>query len=212
MIAMGEFRSDVDAREIDYVVRLRRPTPADVAHISWLNEDHGFLMFADLLPQGMEAVSVEFVLPKGWMVQSAITPETNGEFHVSEPDDALFFVGSSIRRSSQKELDSFVTGTWPFKDSVAIKAAARVMKEYLELTGFALPGRPVVMIAPLPVTTGTTKWRAQTRGSTVLLLMDPHAQVSKWKGQLEIIFTHEVLHLWVPNALRLVPTSATPHA
>ena len=33
--------------------------------------------------------------------------------------------------------------------------------------------------------------------------MDPQAQVAKWKGQLEIIFTHEVLHLWVPNALRL---------
>lgn len=203
MIAMGEFRSDVAATEIDYVVRLRRPTPADVAHISWLNEDHGFLMFADLLPQGMEAISVDFEVPKGWTIQSTIAPDTDGKYPVSEPDDAIFFVGRSIRRSSQKELDSFVTGTWPFKDSVAVKAAARVMKEYVELTGFPLPARPVVMIAPLPVATGATKWRAQTRGSTVLLLMDSQAQVAKWKGQLEIIFTHEVLHLWVPNALRL---------
>lgn len=203
MIAMGEFRSDVAATEIDYVVRLRRPTPADVAHISWLNEDHGFLMFADLLPQSMEAISVEFEAPKGWTIQSTIAPDTDGKYQVSEPDDAIFFLGRSIRRSSQKELDSFVTGTWPFKDSVAVKAAARVMKEYLELTGFPLPARPVVMIAPLPVATGVTKWRAQTRGSTVLLLMDPQAQVAKWKGQLEIIFTHELLHLWVPNALRL---------
>lgn len=203
MVAMGEFRSDVAATEIDYVVRLRRPTPADVAHISWLNEDHGFLMFADLLPQRMEAISVEFEVPKGWTIQSTIVPDTDGKYQVSEPDDAIFFVGRSIRKSSQKELDSFVTGTWPFKDSVAVKAAARVMKKYVELTGFPLPARPVVMIAPLPVATGVTKWRAQTRGSTVLLLMDPQAQVAKWKGQLEIIFTHEVLHLWVPNALRL---------
>ena len=203
VVAMGEFRSDVAATEIDYVVRLRRPTPADVAHISWLNEDHGFLMFADLLPQKMEATSVEFEVPKGWTIQSTIVPDTDGKYQVSESDDAIFFVGRSIRRSSQKELDSFVTGTWPFKDSVAVKAAARVMKEYVELTGFPLPERPVVMIAPLPVATGVTKWRAQTRGSTVLLLMDPQAQVAKWKGQLEIIFTHEVLHLWVPNALRL---------
>ncbi len=203
MIAMGEFRSDVAATEIEYVVRLRRPTPADVAHISWLNEDHGFLMFGDLLPQGLEAISVEFEVPKGWTIQSTIAPDTDGKYQVSEPDDAIFFVGRSIRRSSQKELDSFVTGTWPFKDSVAVKAAARVMKEYVELTGFPLPARPVVMIAPLPVATGATKWRAQTRGSTVLLLMDPQAQVAKWKEQLEIIFTHEVLHLWVPNALRL---------
>jgi hypothetical protein len=33
--------------------------------------------------------------------------------------------------------------------------------------------------------------------------MDPQAPIANWKGQLEIIFTHEVLHLWVPNALRL---------
>lgn len=203
MIAMGEFRSDAGATEIDYVVRLRPPTPAGVAHISWLNEDHGFLMFGDLLPQGMEAITVEFEMPKGWTIHSTIAPDTDGQYQVSEPDDAIFFVGRSIRKSSQKELDTFVTGTWPFKDSVAAKAAARVMKEYAELTGFPLPARPMVMIAPLPVATGATKWRAQTRGSTVLLLMDPQAQVAKWKGQLEIIFTHEVLHLWVPNALRL---------
>jgi hypothetical protein len=203
MIAMGEFRSDVDATEIEYVVRLRRPTPADVAHISWLNEDHGFLMFADLLPQKMEAVSVEFEVPKGWTIESAIDRDANGQYQVSEPDDAIFFVGRSIRRSSHKELDSFITGTWPFKDSVAVKAATRVAKEYLELTRFPLPARPIVMIAPLPVATGVTKWRAETRGSTILLLMDPQAQVAKWKGQLEIIFTHELLHLWVPNSLRL---------
>ena len=202
-IAMGEFRSDVGATEIDYVVRLRRPTPADVAHISWLTEDHGFLMFGDLLPQGMEAISVEFVLPKGWTTQSAIAPDESGAYQISAPDDAIFVVGRSIRKSSKKELDSFVTGTWPFKDSEVVKAAARVLEKYVALTGFKLPVRPLVIVAPLPVTTGVTKWRAQTRGSTVLVLMDPQAQVANWKGQLEIIFAHEVLHLWVPNALSL---------
>ncbi|HET7114195.1 MAG TPA: hypothetical protein VFI57_11145, partial [Pyrinomonadaceae bacterium] len=122
---------------------------------------------------------------------------------VSEPDDAIFFVGRSIRKTSKKELDSFVTGTWPFKDSVAVKAATRVLEKYVELTDFRLTSRPAVMIAPLPVATGATKWRAQARGSTVLVLMDPQAQVTNWKGQLEIIFAHELLHLWVPNALRL---------
>jgi hypothetical protein len=203
MIAMGEFRSSKDATEIDYVVRLRNPSAADVAHVSWLTEDHGFLMFADLLPMGMEAVSVELAVPTGWTIQSAIPRDVDGLYQVSEPDDAIFFVGRSLRKTSKKELDSYVTGTWPFKDSVAVNAAARVMEKYVALTGFKLPEKPVVMIAPLPVATGSTKWRAQTRGSTVLLLMDPQAQIANWKGQLEIIFTHEVLHLWVPNALQL---------
>jgi hypothetical protein len=202
-IAVGEFRSEQNAGKIDYIVRVRRPSPASVAHVTWLTEDHGILMFADLLPQAMEAFTVEFVLPSGWTIHSSLTPEPNGHYHVFEPDDAVFFAGRAIRKTSKKQLESFVTGTWPFKDSVASNAASRVMEKYLELTGFRLTEKPVVMLAPLPVQTGSTKWRAQTRGSTVLVLMDPQAQIGNWKGQLEIIFTHEVLHLWVPNSLAL---------
>lgn len=202
-VAVGEFRSTIDASEIEYLVRLRRPSPASVAHVTWLAEDHGFLMLADLLPQALEAISVELVVPSGWTVHSAITPDANGHYQIFDPEDAVFFVGRSIRKTSKENFDSFVTGTWPFKDSVATKAAARVVEKYLGLIGFRLSERSAVMIAPLPVSTGETKWRAQTRGSTVLLLMDPRAQIANWKGQLEIIFTHEVLHLWVPNSLRL---------
>lgn len=36
-----------------------------------------------------------------------------------------------------------------------------------------------------------------------MLLMDPAAQVPNWNGQLGVIFTHEILHLWVPNSLKL---------
>jgi hypothetical protein len=203
MVAMGEFRSAVPATELDYVVHMRRPSPGDVAYVTWLTEDHGFLMFGDLLPQGMEAISVEIALPAGWAVHAAIAPDENGVYQISEPDEAVFFVGRSIRKTSNKELDSFLTGTWSFKDSVAAKAAARVFERYLDLTAFKLPSRPVVMIAPLPVATGATKWKSQTRGSTVLLLIDPQAPAANWKGQLEIIFAHEALHLWVPNALPL---------
>src|SRR6185503_10679950 len=78
-----------------------------------------------------------------------------------------------------------------------------VLKKYLELTAFKLKSKTSVMIAPLPVATGSVKWRAETRGSTVVLLMDPDAAVTNWPGLLGIIFTHELLHLWVPNALRL---------
>jgi hypothetical protein len=200
-LAEGEFRSELNAGRIDYLVRIRPPSPDNVAHLTWLTEDHGFLMFADLLPQAIEGFSVEFVLPSGWTIQSAIDPDTNGRYNVFEPDDTVFFVGRSIRKSSKKEFDSFVTGTWLFKDSTPVNAASRVMQEYVELTGLRLPSRPVLMIAPLPVATGVTKWRAQTRGSTVLLLMDPRTEFTK--EMLEIIFTHEVLHLWVPNALEL---------
>ena len=90
-----------------------------------------------------------------------------------------------------------------FQRRGGLKAAGKVIEKYLALTGFKLSAKNVVMIAPLPVAVGSAKWRAETRGSTVVLLMDPQATVTNWKGQLGVIFTHELLHLWVPNSLRL---------
>jgi len=59
------------------------------------------------------------------------------------------------------------------------------------------------MLAPLPASQSTAFWRAETRGSSVILLLDPRARREKWIPQLGVIFTHEILHLWVPNSLRL---------
>lgn len=206
-IAVGEYRSDAGVAAISYTVRLPGPLPADVSHVSWLASDHGFLMLADLLPYDFETVSVEFTLPPGWVVYSSIAPDQKRQYQVLQPEKAVFFVGRSLRKVFRKidgmVLETVIGGTWPFTETGALKAAVRVMEKYLTLTGFRLPTRSVVMIAPLPVSVGSTKWRAETRGSTVVLLMDPQARIGNWIGQLGVIFTHEILHLWVPNSLRM---------
>ena len=46
-------------------------------------------------------------------------------------------------------------------------------------------------------------WRAEARGSTVVLLINPAARNQMFKEQLGVVFTHEMLHFWVPNALKL---------
>ena len=205
--ATGEFRSELGAARISYSVKLSQPTPGDVSHTSWLVGERGFLMFADLLPMDFQTATVEFRLPSGWSVESSIARDANGHYEAISPEKAVFFIGRSLRKTSKNIdgmiLDTVISGTWHFKDNDASKAAIRVFKKYLELTGFSLPAKSVIMIAPLPVTTGSTKWRAETRGSTVVLLMDPAAQVPNWTGQLGVIFTHEILHLWVPNSLKL---------
>lgn len=205
--ATGEFRSELDAARISYGVKLSQPTPGDVSHTSWLVGERGFLMLADVLPMDFQTATVEFRVPPGWSIESSIAPDVNGHYEATSPEKAVFFVGRSLRKTSKKIdgtiLDTVVSGNWQFKDGDASKAAIRVFKKYLELTGFRLPTKSVIMIAPLPVTAGSTKWRAETRGSTVVLLMDPAAQVPNWNGQLGVIFTHEILHLWVPNSLKL---------
>ena len=164
-------------------------------------------MFADLLPSDIESASAEFKLPPGWTVASSIAPDANGRYEVSSPEKAVFFIGRSLRKTAKNvdgmALEIVLDGLWSFKDNDALNAATSVMKKYRGLTGFSLPGKSVIMIAPLPVAVGSTKWRAETRGSTVVLLMDPLAAIPNWKGQLGVIFTHEVLHLWVPNSLKL---------
>jgi predicted metalloprotease with PDZ domain len=210
-IATGEFRNEASAATIEYVVRLALPSAADVGHVSWIARDSGFLMLADLLPQQLTDVLVTFSLSGGWGVATALEPdgqaEAGAKYHVVAPENAIFFLARMLGRQSKTVngvvIETLITGSWPFKEATVMKAATKVLEKYLELTGFKLKSKTAVMIAPLPVATGSVKWRAETRGSTVVLLLDPNAQINNWPGQLGIIFTHELLHLWVPNSLRL---------
>jgi predicted metalloprotease with PDZ domain len=199
--ASGEYRSDRDATRIAYTVDLSNVSAAAVPHISWLDTDRGFLMFADLIPRDIESLSVEFKLPASWTIESAIAPDKDGYYQVLEPEKAVFITSNSLRKTSGTNLELVVSGTWPFKDNKALNAATQVMKHYTELTGFKLSRPSLIAIAPFSL--GGSKWKAETRGSTVMLLFDPAVHFDTWIGQLKVIFTHEMLHLWVPNSLQL---------
>jgi predicted metalloprotease with PDZ domain len=140
-------------------------------------------------------------LPPGWLVESSLSPDTNGNYEVLEPEKAVFIAGDSLHKTSNTSLELVVTGTWPFKDTKAFDAATQVIKQYTALTGFSLPGTPLIVVAPFSF--GGSKWKAETRGATVMLLIDPATHFDTWIGQLKVILTHEILHLWVPNSLLL---------
>ena len=204
--AAGEFRSELDATKITYTVKLSEPRATDVPHVSWLAVDRGFVMFADLIPQDIETLSAQFKLPTGWIVESSIVSDSNARYTVAEPQKAVFLVGRLLRKSSTTidgvNLDVVLSGVWPFKEAEASRVASTVLQKYLNLTGFKLPDKATIMIAPLPVTTGKSEWKAETRGSTIVLLANPN-KFDFWRNQLTIIFSHEMLHLWVPNSLKL---------
>lgn len=204
-IVVGEFTSGSPANKVSYTVNISKPNAADVSHASWMTRDYGLLMLADLLPRDFTSVSLELLLPGNWGVTGSSL--RNGNLaQVDEPEKAVFFIGRLFRKA-QGSVDgvpvtTVLGGDWPFSERDAQAAAMRVLKSYLELTRFKLSGA-FVIIAPLPVRVGDTKWRAETRGSTVVLLIDPAANFKNWVGQLGVIFTHELLHLWVPNRLQL---------
>ena len=205
--ATGEFRADHETRRISYTIKLPKPTLADVTHFSWILDDRGFLMFADLVPLEIRSLSAAFVLPQEWSVESSFPRDANGRYEVAEPEKAVFFIGRALRKSSSTvagmPLDIVLSGKWPFKESDALEPAVSLMQKYLALTGFRLPGKSTIMIAPLPVNDRKPDWKAETRGSTVVLLVNPHASFKRWAAQFTVIFAHEILHLWVPNSLKL---------
>ena len=214
-ITAGEYRSDEKVTRISYSVKLELPSrPGDFAHVSWLTDDYGFLMFADLLPQMFgkaaspeQGVLIELETSVDWHVRSAIVPNEKNQYLVMDPESAVFFVARSLRASTKMvelmEVEVVSSGVWPFADAEVLKVAAKVIGKYFEITGFRLKQKSVVMLAPLPPSQSTSFWRAETRGSTVVLLLDPRAKRANWLGQLGVIFTHEIFHLWVPNSLHL---------
>jgi hypothetical protein len=212
-IATGEFRSENKVTAFSYTVRLLPPSRAsDMSHVSWLSGESGFLMLADLLPQAEKAspkqgVLLEFELPAGWSIGSSLLPDEKNEYLVMEPVKAVFFVGRSVRKTVKTvdamEIQLLASGEWTFADADVLKAATIVLKKYFELTGFRLREPSVVMLAPLPAFEGNDQWRAETRGATVMLLLNPRVSRKDWIAQLAVIFTHEIFHLWVPNSLSL---------
>lgn len=208
-VAPGEFRSGEAAVNLSYRVRLTIPRADDVAHVSWLTPQYGLLMLADLLPRELSTgeIFAEFSLPNTWGIQTSAGRNEKRQFVVPDPVKAVFLVGESLRNVNRviegMNLVFAFSGNWPFQDDKAANAASRLLKKYFELTGFKLSGKSIVIIAPIPLTGSALSWTAETRGSTVLLLLDSHASFRNWIAQLEVIFTHELFHLWVPNSLRL---------
>lgn len=204
--AAGEFRSGLDATRITYTVKLSEPRATDVPYVSWLAGDRGLLMFADLIPQDIETLSAEFKLPTGWTIESSLVADATGRYTVSEPQKAVFFTGRALRKASNTidgvALDVVLTGSWPFKEGETLDVANTVFRKYLDLTGFKLPDKATIMVTPFPIDAGKSEWKAETRGSTVILLGNPK-KFNFWRNRLRIIFSHELLHLWVPNSLKL---------
>ena len=120
---------------------------------------------------------------------------------------AVFAVGGQLRTSQINEsgmLFNLVTdGEWAFADHEALELAGKVLKAHREVFG-AMPARQGSLILfPFPQAVGASQWSAETRRSTVTLLMGKLPSKIGALAQLSTPVTHEFFHLWVPNGLAL---------
>ena len=210
-IAPGEFRTPPSCTSFRYAVKLDLPAnPSDMAHISWRHGDMGFLMLSDLMPRldslEFEPLVIDFVLPTGWRVASAI-PRTAGRFIVQRPDTAIFFAGRSLREITTQvgplQFGLVTSSKWSFGDSQVIKIASKVLREYARRIVPDPTPRAVLFLAPFPEAGDESHWAAETRGSTTAMIFNEGAERRYAPAQLGIALTHEFFHLWVPNGLAL---------
>ncbi|MCM3869944.1 MAG: hypothetical protein ND895_04530 [Pyrinomonadaceae bacterium] len=213
-LAPGEFRSSKEVSTFSYEIQLQeRSRWAELSHVSWINQERGFLMLADLLPRlGKDGplslpVTIEFKLPAGWTVASALLPDNNRQYDVTNIDRAVFYVGRDLHETrlhaDSMDLALITSGEWAFADSDALKLVGKIVKEHAKLTRYRLSGRSVVMLAPLNGVVGPERWTADTRGASVVLLLGRNASDRALLARLGVVLAHELFHLWVPNGLKL---------
>jgi M61 glycyl aminopeptidase len=227
-IAPGEFESASPASRFSYEVDLAPPKrPDDAAFVSWLISDRGLFLPGDLLPEfrnegnassvansinrrvGLteSPIAISFALPEGWAVHSPERKDARGEFEVADLARAVFVAGTGLR-ANQRQVGamavSFVmAGDWAFADEDAVDLALKVIKAHAQTFG-AMPGdRAVLILMPFPGPVAADEWTAETRGSTVTLLIGKEPARTAALARLSVPLTHELFHLWVPNGLAL---------
>jgi predicted metalloprotease with PDZ domain len=211
-LAAGEFRSDEGFARFSYEVDVEAPSrPSQMSHVSWLNPDHGLLMMADLLPQRTDGgriarTRITFEEPAGWSV-AANVKSSGPDYLLEDPESAVFLVSRALHEKRQRvssvEVAVILSGEWPVSDSDVLKSTTRILKEYLRITRFTLKNNAVLMLIPYAGNAGPESWTAETRGNTVVLLLGKNSKPRRVLSRIEIVLSHELLHLWVPNSLQL---------
>lgn len=210
-LAPGEFEAEKEINHLRYEVNLAGPTPpAQMSHVSWLNESGGLLMLADLLPRfarepgGMASIHLD--VPSHWSIGSNLAARES-HYLTTDPEKAIFMVAPSVQKKTKRagaaNLSVIRFGQWPFSEDDALKISGKLIEEYSKATGHVLNTDSVMMLMPFPGGTGPERWTAETRGNTVVILIGTNASRKRALSKLGIVLTHEIFHLWVPNALKL---------
>lgn len=212
-LAPGQFESAKPATRFRYEVNLTPPIMAsDSAMVSWVTKERGVLMSGDLLPTAGSAndqnsATLRIKLPESWQIASAESENTRGEFNVREISRGVFAIGAHLRTTQLNESGmtfSLVTdGEWAFTDREALELTGKIMKAHREVFGGTPARQGMLALFPFPRSAGASEWTAETKGSTVTLLMGKLPSKVGALAQLSTPLTHELFHLWVPNGLSL---------
>lgn len=210
--APGEFQAAEKFSHFIYEVNLAEPArPAQLSHVSSLDQERGILMMTDLLPQAIKNSSnfasaiLNLEVPAGWTIASNLK-RAGSQYSTDDPETAVFLIGPSLHEKRQQLTTDFsvvTSGKWPCSDNDVTKIAGRILAEYSRITQVELKQNTVLMVIPYAGEVGPENWSAETRGNAVVLLLGRKSSRKRVVAQLAIVLSHELFHLWVPNSLKL---------
>jgi len=210
-LAPGQFEAGRAASHFRYEVNLTPPLSGpDSARVSWLNNRRGLLMLADLLPvfssKGNQNVvaNVRFRLPDGWKAYSNAAETSQSGSVISAIDQTVFAVGNQLRTLAKTESGMpfrlVADGEWAFADGEVVEMMGKILNAHREVFQ-TMPAKQGTLILFPFAGAAASQWSAETRGTTVTLLMGKLPSKVGALAQLSTPLTHELFHLWVPNAL-----------
>jgi hypothetical protein len=210
----GEYLADRGFTAWSYEVDLTpRTENAAAAHVSWLGDDHGLLMLADILPlggTGERQGKFRLELPAGW--SSTIRKDEAGDEQFYEAlriDDVVVLIGRELKSSDggdgseQDPLRAYTTGRWHFTNAEVSGYARQIAEEYARKFGRRPAADISINVLPFPRQEPYGTWVAETRGNTVTIVSADMAFRTQSLQRLHEQLRHELFHLWIPNGLSL---------
>ena len=206
----GEYLADRDFSRAAYEVAVRPPSrPSASAHISWIDGDAGVLMFGDLFPRlssgKVLGTSIKFDVPPTWTIQSSEASAGKNTFLTLDLTKAVFFVGATWRELQVPDtpVRLAIEGERHVSDEEAAAMVREIYSVYRGLFGGHPAMRLQIGIARLPGSSQPGEWYAETRGTTVTIVSRDMPFRTQSQQRLHEQLRHELIHLWVPNAMSL---------
>lgn len=210
----GEYLAEVSAKSWTYQIDLNSlPNILTKAHVSWVSDEQGILMFDDLLPQfkaeNKQPISakIKFELPENWKIISSEKRLDDDSFFVSNIEKAIFLIGKNWREKEfsvdKNSLNVAVSGDWNFSDEEARQMTSDIFREYRKLFGEVPIQKAQISLVHFPKDVKFGRWEAETRGANLTVLSSDMPFKTMSLQRLHEQLRHELFHLWIPNNLTL---------
>jgi predicted metalloprotease with PDZ domain len=209
-LADGEFLADGAFHGWNYRINLSAPQNVSaMAHVSWLSDAQGILMFADLLPEFAEKTSAKITLelPPDWRISSVERGVQKNVFEVADVEKAVFYVGKNLREieyvTDNETLNLVMSGDWQVSGEEALQMAVEIFAKYYELFGRMSFNRLRIFLGKFPAGIKPGRWEAETRGGSVTIFSSEMNFKTQSLQRLHEQLRHELFHWWLPNGVNL---------